>query len=565
MNGLEFENLCAECLRKSGYRNVQVTKASGDYGVDILASKGGHRYAIQCKYYKNPVGNSAIQEVVAGMHYYNCDKAMVMTNSTFTKNAKELANANNVKLWEKVNKRSKKGYTPKDILICFAIYFIYEGGTFLSKYHPIIFGIAIGLLIACLFMYIIYRIFTREKNVDDESKPEDLSLEEMRQIWADTMTEGVTEQLSLIDEFASDVIMLAAYYEEITPLILQEKLAVGSERAEELIGVLEELGFIEKTKNENDSWRAIKEIKVNDKVRQQLMLKDEFLVDAIELVVLAQQVSPSMLQRRFRIGYNRACQIIDVMEAMKIVETSDGLQSRRVLWTEDDYCINLNAFDFDNFVKPLEQKNGVVEHDMKIETVIVDEKEAGEIPRIYEGYSPKPYKALSVFSNMLVEKSCDESFDLTMNLLCEKYSSSEMKFLLMDKECLYKDAGNLALPVIADSDKMKVALSWACSEMNYRYEILKKESKDFHSYNLSVPSEERFVNMFVIVSEVYDFQELYNDETTKINLIDLLIKGKRVGMFVLLFTKFKAKGLKLKEIADLLNVIDSEEYEKYIK
>ena len=79
-----------------------MTKGSGDFGVDVTAHRAGHKYAVQCKYYSSPVSLSAIQEAVAGKALYNCDRAMVVTNSTFTKAARELANANNVLLLENV-------------------------------------------------------------------------------------------------------------------------------------------------------------------------------------------------------------------------------------------------------------------------------------------------------------------------------------------------------------------------------------------------------------------------------------------------------------------------------
>jgi restriction system protein len=40
-------------------------------------------------------------EAVAGMKYYNANKCMVITNSTFTKSAQELAKVNNVELWDR--------------------------------------------------------------------------------------------------------------------------------------------------------------------------------------------------------------------------------------------------------------------------------------------------------------------------------------------------------------------------------------------------------------------------------------------------------------------------------
>ena len=48
MEGHDFEYYCAELLRQRGFQEVEVTKGSGDYGIDILAEKEGVTYAILC-------------------------------------------------------------------------------------------------------------------------------------------------------------------------------------------------------------------------------------------------------------------------------------------------------------------------------------------------------------------------------------------------------------------------------------------------------------------------------------------------------------------------------------
>lgn len=70
---------------------VETTKASGDQGVDLLISRRGTRIAVQAKGYAESVGNSAVQEAHAGMAFYACHKSMVVTNSSFTTAAQQLA------------------------------------------------------------------------------------------------------------------------------------------------------------------------------------------------------------------------------------------------------------------------------------------------------------------------------------------------------------------------------------------------------------------------------------------------------------------------------------------
>ena len=80
---------------------TNTTSKSGDQGIDIIAKKNGRTVGIQAKCYSNKVGNSAIQEAVAGKNIYNCDTVMVITNNYFTKSAVELARANEVILWDR--------------------------------------------------------------------------------------------------------------------------------------------------------------------------------------------------------------------------------------------------------------------------------------------------------------------------------------------------------------------------------------------------------------------------------------------------------------------------------
>lgn len=63
---------------------------------------------------------------------------------------------------------------------------------------------------------------------------------------------------------------------------------------------------------------------------------DEFLEEAIDFVVSNNQGSASMLQRKFKIGFNRAARLIDSMEERGIVGPSEGSKPRKVLITKEE-------------------------------------------------------------------------------------------------------------------------------------------------------------------------------------------------------------------------------------
>lgn len=94
-DGFEFEELLVDIFKKLEYK-VYPTKKSGDQGADLVVSKFSTKYVIQAKYYSQPVGNTAVQEVIGAINYYKADKAVVITNNSYTKSAISLAIANNV-------------------------------------------------------------------------------------------------------------------------------------------------------------------------------------------------------------------------------------------------------------------------------------------------------------------------------------------------------------------------------------------------------------------------------------------------------------------------------------
>lgn len=101
LDGHDFEFFCADLLRAQGFIDVEVTRGSGDFGVDILAEKDGVTYAIQCKCYTAPVGVKAVQEAYAGRDYYDRMVGVVITNHYFTQPAVEAARKLKILLWDR--------------------------------------------------------------------------------------------------------------------------------------------------------------------------------------------------------------------------------------------------------------------------------------------------------------------------------------------------------------------------------------------------------------------------------------------------------------------------------
>ena len=99
LSGYEFQEYLKNLFKLLGYVVIQ-TKLSGDQGADLIISKDGEKIVVQAKKYNGKVSNEAVQEVVAAKNHYKANKAIVVTNSSFTKSAIDLALSNNVELWD---------------------------------------------------------------------------------------------------------------------------------------------------------------------------------------------------------------------------------------------------------------------------------------------------------------------------------------------------------------------------------------------------------------------------------------------------------------------------------
>jgi len=101
LNGTDFERLIYRLFEAIGYK-VEHIGHPKDQGGDLIINKGPERIVVQAKrYIANNVGNKAVQEAVAARNYYNCNGAIVITSSYFTREAMSLAKANNTRLINK--------------------------------------------------------------------------------------------------------------------------------------------------------------------------------------------------------------------------------------------------------------------------------------------------------------------------------------------------------------------------------------------------------------------------------------------------------------------------------
>jgi restriction system protein len=103
MDGIQFEHYLKLLFKELGYKS-SVTKASYDFGADLILQKEKKKIVVQAKRYnqKNVVGIDAVQQVFAAKAYYQADESWIITTSSYSPSATKLAAACNVRTLDRV-------------------------------------------------------------------------------------------------------------------------------------------------------------------------------------------------------------------------------------------------------------------------------------------------------------------------------------------------------------------------------------------------------------------------------------------------------------------------------
>ena len=102
LNGItwqEFEMLVGEAYRRAGYTVSETGGGGADGGVDLVLTKEGEKFLVQCKQWKSfKVGVSTIRELYGVMAAEGAAGGFVVTSGVFTKEAKSFAEGRNIDL-----------------------------------------------------------------------------------------------------------------------------------------------------------------------------------------------------------------------------------------------------------------------------------------------------------------------------------------------------------------------------------------------------------------------------------------------------------------------------------
>ena len=105
LDGWEFEEEVAKVFRMNGYR-AEVTKKTGDGGIDIILWKDGKKIICQCKHYQAPLGPEPVRALYGVKEDFRADEVLMIASSGLTSSSQDFIK----------NKSCYKAMSLKDIM-----------------------------------------------------------------------------------------------------------------------------------------------------------------------------------------------------------------------------------------------------------------------------------------------------------------------------------------------------------------------------------------------------------------------------------------------------------------
>lgn len=296
--------------------------------------------------------------------------------------------------------------------------------------------------------------------------------------------------------------------------------------------------------------------------------KDPMYKEIIEFASQTGKISASLIQRKFKLGYNRAARLIDLLEADGLVGPQNGSALRTVLIgpNVDSNFIPKRKIDF---VALYGNDYEVIEKEKKEK----EKKEKEEYNKFINSYvdlaqSYFDEKGLKIkfnktkridkskLNNLLFTNTSGEDVEKLVNYILSMSVPNELKLLLIDYSQInlfeYNGLSNLYAPVISDYKKANISLNLIKAEMNRRYDLfLEKRVKNIDSYNDNVEDDYKLPYIIIVINELF---EMLKFENTRDIISELLLNCKRAGIIVIGFSKFNKKNIQLMMLEDLFEI-----------
>ena len=288
---------------------------------------------------------------------------------------------------------------------------------------------------------------------------------------------------------------------------------------------------------------------------------DDLFVLAGTKIIEDQKASIGLLQRTFKIGFNRASRIMDQLAEIGVVGPEEGTKPRRILMTIEefnDFCENEGQSLKKKEIVKREDNNNKIKEQIKEH----QKKDLFRLSIMYgfsTNYRSDDIEPLEIDNMFITRPGNDSSSNIVINLVKE-YPPERVKIVYFgDGEINGFDLPHFIVHSGMDPEKALSVFKWLCQEVQERKRLFVenhvKWMRDYVFVKKNNP-DQQLPYLVIVIDEINeliteDFQDL---------LLEVLLAGPKFGISVMLMSSHALRGKKLGACKELLTIVDSKDF-----
>ncbi len=267
--------------------------------------------------------------------------------------------------------------------------------------------------------------------------------------------------------------------------------------------------------------------------------EDPRLKDVMRYIMKVKEPSKSSIMEIYDLKYTRLLDILIELKNRGIIEDiNEPIRIKKLKMSDKEY---------EKQQEKIRRENMTLEEIMKIYNIDVEYSKNIDINKIN--------------NSLIINNECDNIAINNLEYLLKYNSPDKLGIVLINTNNIcfnfYEDIPNLIVPILSDSNKVLGILQYCEQEIDNRYNyLLSKKVKDIQDIK-----DEKIQNIIIFIDEIGNLQK--NKEINE-HLLKILLKGKKVGITCLLYSKFSKRNLNLGYIEDLVKLYNDLDIEKVL-
>lgn len=278
--------------------------------------------------------------------------------------------------------------------------------------------------------------------------------------------------------------------------------------------------------------------------------EDPLLKDVMRYIMRVKEPSKSSIMEIYDLKYTRFLDILIELKNRGIIEDiHEPIRIKKYVKfvVITDNIVKMSDNEYKKQQEKIKREKMTLEEIMKIYNINVEYSKDIDINKIN--------------NSLIINSECDNIAINNLEYLLKYNSPDKLGIVLINTNNIcfnfYEGVPNLIIPVLSDINKVLGVLQYCEQVIDNRYNyLLSKKVKDIQEIK-----DEKFQNIIIFIDEIGNLQK--NKEINE-HLLKILLKGKKVGITCLLYSKFCKRNLNLGYIEDLVDLYDEFDIEKVI-